>query len=196
MAIILNKHQQRRPFGGHHFPEQGMVVRAETWDELQTKVRKLRIINGHPEGNVESEILRYYAEHFPYMVTTGEEKGKPVKPSNYFKYRDWIRYLWFDPPKKLITLKEAGLRWDKCETCPRNVKKDWQEDDETAEFARRSFMLRCGLDVPDFLGFCDCHRWDLGLAVLLHDAEKVSNKAKQDNIPTECWVDHDKNSSH
>lgn len=166
----------------------GMVIRAENFDELVTKVRKLRLNNGHPEGYAEKDILRYYAEHFPYMVTQAEGVEESIKPSTYLKYRDWIRYLWYDPPKRLLSVKEATLRWEKCKACPRNVKKDWKETDESAEFARRAFMLRCGIDVPEFLGFCSCFQWDLGLAVFLDAPEKYSNKKKGDSPPPECWL--------
>lgn len=165
-----------------------MVVRGDNFDELLAKIKNLRLINGHPIGDPEKDVLRYYAEHFPYMVKSGDEDGKPIAPSNYFKWRDWIRYMWYDPPKKLLTRTEAADRWEVCKTCPHNVAKNWKTDEEADEFNRRAFMLRAGLDVPSFLGYCDHHRWDLGLAVFLPEPSKVSHPEKRANKNQKCWV--------
>lgn len=184
----LRKFQQRRPLGGHHFPESGITVRGATFEEVVSKLKKLRLNNGHPAGDPEQEVLRYYAEHFPFMVMSGGSEPKPLTPSNYSKWRDWIRYMWFDPPKKIVTKKEASLRWDKCKECPRNTKMDWSETEESAEFTRRAYLLRQAQDIPAYLGFCSCHKADLGLFTFLEAPEKVSNKNKGDSQPENCFV--------
>lgn len=188
---ILNKNQHRRPFGGHHYPELGLVVRSNTFEGVVQKVKELRLNNGHPEGDVEQDVLRYYAEHFPYMVQSGDTKGPALQPSNYFKWRDWIRYMWYDPAKKMVTKKEAQLRWETCKNCPFNVPKNWKETDESAEFTRRAYLLRVGQEIPDYLGFCSCHRVDLGLFTFLDEPAKVSNKNKGDVQPKECFLSLD-----
>jgi hypothetical protein len=189
--IVLNKHQQRRPFGGHHFPEQAMVVRGDTFDALVAKVHELRIINGRPVGDPEKEILRYYAEHFPYMVKSGADAEKPIIPSNYLKWRDWIRYVWYQPPAKSVSRKEASTRWEKCLACPMNEPRNWSETEESAEFGRRAFMLRAGQDIPNKLGFCTCHRWDNGVVVFVDAPEKYSNKREDDKQPSGCFLASD-----
>jgi hypothetical protein len=188
MNIILNKDQQRRPFGGHHFPEMGMVLRSEKFEDLVKRVKEVRIINGNPIGNPEQEILRYYAERFPFMVKSGQSPDQPIVPSDYLKWRDWIRLMWFQAPNKIVSRKEASTRWEKCLACPMNRKIDWAVGEEAKEFEKRSFLIRHGQNTPDNLGFCTCHRWDSRVVVFLDAPEKLSNKREGDTQPPECFV--------
>lgn len=187
--IVLRKDQQRRPFGGHHYPEMGMVVRAEKFEDLVEKVGELRIRNNHPIGRPEEEILRYYAEHYPFMVSyAGQDQKLLEEPMKYKRWRQWVQTIWRHPPKRLVTPKEASFRWEVCEKCPKNVRMDWAESDESAEITRRSFMLRAGQDSPEYLGYCSCHRADLASFSFINEPVSFSAKEKGGGQPEACWV--------
>jgi hypothetical protein len=186
--IILNRAQQRLPIGGHHFHEMGMIVRGETFDEVVEKVKDLRINNGSPIGDPEREVIRYYAERFPYMVKTGTGQEPPPPSGIYVRFRHWITTVWRNPPKRLVTKKEASLRWDVCKKCPKNIKKTWVKTEESEELERRAFMLRCGMEYPKELGFCACHRADLPVFVYIESPAGFTAKDKNETPPSECWV--------
>jgi len=185
--MVINHKQQTLPPGGHHFPIMGLVLRADTIDELKKKITELRIANGQPVGDPEGDIIKYYAEHYPAMVQNGERE-KPALNEKYRRWRDWVRYMWFAPPKKLLTVKEAELRWEKCRDCPFNSAMDWATSPEAEEFDRRLFLLRQGKDVPDDVGFCTCHGADLGLLAFLDAPDKVSARKDPAVPPKDCFV--------
>jgi len=187
--LVINRNQQRLPIGGHHFPENnGPVIRGETFDEVEDKLSKYRINNGLPLGNPASEIIAYYARNFPWMVTLADDKESKKQSSNYLRFSHWIRTVWKNPPRKLIHQKEAEARWAACLKCPRNQKKDWQTTGEAAEMERRSFMLRCGIDIPQGLGFCSCHKAPLEVFVFVENADSFSAKKDEEPKQPGCWV--------
>lgn len=187
--ITLNTDQQRLPIGGHHFHEAGMVVRAEKFDDLVRKVRDLRITNGHPVGDPKTEIIRYYAEAFPYMVHYGKEGfSVPKFAENYVRYRLWVQTTWAIPPKKLVTTKEASYRWDVCKTCPFNLPKNWERTRESEEVDRRAYLLRSAIDIPEGLGFCSLHRADIGVLSFIEKPLEFSAKSKDKEDYEKCWV--------
>ena len=128
--LKLNPDQLRQPHGGHHFLiPNGPAVKGESAKEVIKKITEYRINNGIPVGNPEEELLYFYALHWPYMVEPAEI-GKPTEKSSWFQdWARWVRKTWKNPPKKLITTKEASYRWDVCLTCPHNRGFDWKETD-------------------------------------------------------------------
>ncbi len=186
--LAINRDQQRQPHGGHHFVDMGFTVRGDTFHEVVEKVRNLRISNAIPEGNPEQEVLQYYAKFFPWMVKIAETEPKPDLPSKYVRWRHWVHAVWKNPPKKLVTPKEASLRWEICKDCPYNTKFDWENYLESDEVSRRAFMLKAGQDTPENLQYCSCHRLDIGVASFLDKPEEFSAKPKDTFPPPKCWI--------
>lgn len=186
---VINKYQQRKPIGGHHYPEMGLTLRGETMDEVAKKLKDLRITNGRPVGNPEKDILDFYAEHFPYMLVEDETVQLPKEMTeDYIRYRHWIFASWRNPPKRLVTHREAKERQKICKNCPQMKQVSWGSSDEAKELERRSFMLTCGVKKDEDFGYCSCHRWDNNVATFFHAAEAFTAKGKDAEVPKTCWV--------
>ncbi len=187
--MLKIRHQQKRlPLGGHHFNEGLVTLKGDTHIEVANKLRDFRVNNNKPMGDPEQDVLNYYAETSPWMVREDEEKEEvPLDPS-YLEWRDWVYRVWDKPPKKYTTKRDATARWLVCKTCPFNKKMDWVESNESSELVRRAFLLRKGLEVPDYLGFCTCHKADLGAFSFLEAPKDHSGIAKDAKNYPSCWV--------
>ncbi len=187
--LSLNRAQQRLPIGGHQFPESGITLRGDTFDEVVKELTDFRLNNGKPLGNPKMEVLLYYAKNWPYMVKDDLRPNEEEKTNeNYQRWMSWIHTMWKTPPVKLLTPKEASYRWDKCKECPMNKKKDWPSSPESGEVDRRAYLLRQGIEVPKDIGFCSCHAADVAILSFLEAPEKSSNKKKDETQPEQCWV--------
>lgn len=187
--LRLNPDQLRQPHGGHNFLiPNGPAVKGESLKEVVQKVVDYRINNNIPLGDPEQEVLYYYALHWPYMVEPVEPKRIPAASSRFGGWSKWIRKSWINPPKKIITTKEAVGRWEVCATCPHNKRFDWKETNETAALTQRAFLLRRGIDAPKDLGYCDLHMADLSVLTFLETPESFSEKSKDKEQPPKCWV--------
>ncbi len=183
-VLKLNTNVKRQPFGGHHYPEYGVTFKGDSLDDLKEQVAKFRLSNNIPAGNPEQDILVFYAKHWPWLVK-GDGIDAKEECGNYVDWREWI-YLAWKNPGSTITTKEAKDRWTVCEKCPHNKPFDWSISKESRELVRRAFLLRKGIDVPYYLGFCDYHKADLSVFTFLKEAEKLSKKSGN-NYP-ECWL--------
>src|SRR5690349_17404270 len=105
--LQLNTKQKRMPFGGHQYPEYGMVFRGETFKEVKDKLAKFRLDNNIPAGNPEQEILVHYLKNWPWMVIINDKPPASMGDEDYAKWRDWIHKTWKNPPRKHLTTKEA-----------------------------------------------------------------------------------------
>jgi len=187
--LKLNPDQLRQPHGGHNYREpNGPGIKGESVKDLVKKITDYRINNNIPVGDPEQDVLYYYALHWPYMVEPAEV-GKPTHQSKWFQgWSTWLRKAWKNPPKKLITTKEASYRWDVCLTCPHNRGFDWKETDESSAITQRAFLLRKGIDAPKDLQYCDLHKADLSVLTFVENPASFSDKSKEDTQPSACWV--------
>lgn len=187
--IVLNKNQQREPIGGHHYVELGRVISGETFMGVVDQVRDSRITNGRSVGNPEMDVLLFYQANWPFMVIEDEfKKPEPEPDPNYTTTRDWVFSTWKNPPKKLVTSKEATIRAGICSSCPKRISKHKTMSEEASEVERRSFMLRCGITIKDSEAYCSCHRWPIEVAIFIDGADRFSAKKDKDNVPEGCWV--------
>ncbi len=186
--LKINKDQMRLPIGGHHFPSHGNTFKGDTLVELVEKITEFRINNGINIGNPEQEVLTFYYKNWPYMVKEVDNTKNPDEESlRYIYWRSWIQKTWKNPPNKFASLKEASDRWTICETCPFNVKKDWDKTDESEELTRRSFLLSRGYVSPKSIGFCSLHNADIA-AFSFIDAAKEFSAKKDGGSHAACWV--------
>lgn len=181
--------QQLRPHGGHHYFAHGIKFEGETHTEVVDKVSDYRLNNTIPIGNVEQEVLAYYADKFPWMVDAMEESDPAPKNDYYAKWRAWIQRQWKNPLNRSITPKEAALRWAICERCPHNIKLAVDSSPEGSEMLRRAFLLRRGANISKKLGFCSLHQFDIGVASFLEAPASVSGKLKDTANYEGCWVE-------
>lgn len=187
--LRLNPDAKRAPFGGHHYPEHGMTFKGESFKEVLKDVADFRRNNNLPAGDPEQEVLFYYASKFPWMVRADHGAVEPPQvKSQYHEFRDWVHKTWRKPPVSSVTTKQARERWAVCEKCPFNVPYAFRETDESSELVRRSFLLRRGITVPSFLGFCALHKADLGAFSFFEDAKSYSSKKDSTQQPAPCWV--------
>jgi hypothetical protein len=184
--LAYNFDSKRTPFGGHHFPQYGNTFRANSLKELVTIVEDFRISNNIPAGQPEQDILAFYADNWPWLVKSSKASDKEIDP-NYLAWREWIYETWRKPPVRFITTKEASARWEKCKECKFNLKLNWEETKESSELQRRAFILRRGIDAPDYLGFCALHKADLS-AFTFFDAAKSHSGVKTDETFDGCWL--------
>lgn len=69
-----------------------------------------------------------------------------------------------------------------------NSAKSWKPTDESKEMDKRAFLMRQGIDVPSYIGFCTCHRADAGVLSFLEKPKQASQKDEASQQPAECWV--------
>ena len=174
--------------GGHQFTEKGVTFTGDRFKEVVKKLRLFRINNGIPEGYPDQDILIRYAEKWPYLVEedTTMVFFSPKDDSPIFRWKKWVMNLWKNPPKSLISAKEAKPRWEICKDCKFNLELSISPRGEDAGMERRSFLLRRGQDVPDYLNFCSLHGMPLDVGCLLENPAQFStaNGEKYDK----CWV--------
>lgn len=189
--LKLKKKSGRIPYGGHHYPDYGITFKGDSFKEVETKLRDFRLHNNIPIGEPDQDILCFYAMHWPWLVAVDREReDTPKENAQFAAWRDWIHKTWKNPPKRLVTTKEAKDRWAICSTCPFNRPWDFSENKESAEITRRAFLLRKGQDVPSDLQFCDLHNADLGVFSFLSSPKDYSAKNSDESYGG-CWVYED-----
>lgn len=188
MRLRLKQNQQRRPLGGHHFRANSRTFKEKDFESLVKSIRSFRVNNNIPVGDPEQEVLQYYLSNWPYMVEPDEESAEKADSEIFADWRSWIFGAWKRPISKFIPTKEAQRRWEVCEKCPLNRKFDWNESDESVRLTSQAFLIRRGVEVPTFLGFCSCHRADLSVFTLIESARDRSAKRDSAEQPPGCWV--------
>lgn len=186
--LKLNKDQQVLPPGGHQFPSHGFTFTAEKFPELCDKVKDFRITNMIPVGDVEQEILRYYLEKWPNMVSPSNSSIK-TKSSDYFHlWARWVGRTWRNPPKSIVTTKEAEDRAATCSKCPFNKPFDWPKSAESDSLLQRTFLLRKGCESLPTTGFCSLHKADISVFCFLTTPGAFSEIESQAEPQASCWV--------
>ncbi len=184
----LNEKMPREPIGGHHFASHGVTFKGDSFKEVVSQLRAFRINNNIAVGDPAQDVLIFYAENFPWMVEQ-DWNAEPKKENKYYvRWRDWIYGQWKNPPKKVLTTKEASDRWKICLDCPWRLPFVWKKTDESQELIRRAFMLRRGVEIPKDLGYCALHRVDLGVFCFLENPEVQSAQQKDGAKEPKCWV--------
>lgn len=187
--LKINKDQHRSPIGGHQYPENGLLVRGDTFKEVVQKLTEYRLNNHIKVGNPEQDVLLHYAKQWPYMVKHDPDAAPKKENQTYEQYRKWVEATWVNPPVKTLSAKEASDRWAVCDTCPFNKAKDWRETKESAELARRTFLLRRGMDAPQGLGVCSLHfHADLSVLSFIEQPAHFVDITKDAAKPEKCWV--------
>jgi hypothetical protein len=186
--LKLNPDQHRSPIGGHQFPTHGITFTADDFQTLSKKVYEFRVTNMLPAGDPDQEILRYYLEKWPYMVSI-DEKAVKSKSSNYFDlWARWVGRAWRNPPKSIVTTKEAADRLETCLGCPHNKPLDWKKTPETESLSQRTFLLRRGYEVSPKIGFCTRHKADISVFCFLATPDAFSEIESQAEPQASCWV--------
>jgi len=187
--LELNQNSLKQPYGGHHFPEKGLMIRADSFKELAVKLREFRINNNRPSGNPEQDILVFYAKNWPWLVRTPEIQPEEInEDEDYVGWRKWIYRIWDNPFQELASQKEADDRTDICKSCPHNKPMSWQSTHESTELARRAFLLRRGINKPDNIGYCGLHHADISILCFSSKPREFSGAKKDTAQPPKCWV--------
>ena len=188
MRYVLNFSHQHQPMEDHSFVDDGQLITAKTLKGLVAAVREYRERNFHPAGDPEQEIAQYYCKKYPWLVSL--LKGSPESPLGAQEstgeaaaldaVEQFVRAVWRDPPKRLLTPEEIEARAQICRECPWNVPVDLSG---SREVVRRKYLIARG-ETPEGCGWCEFHRWHAGLACLLPNAITFAKK----NPPEGCWI--------
>ena len=191
MKLSFNSNSMREPIGGHHFKTDRPIdttLKAKTLEDLVDDLKDFRINNGVPLGDPLQDILAYYKANWPYLVV--QEDGDTQEVGIRFSiWRSWIYKMWNNPPKSLVPNKVAKERQGVCEGCKYNKPITWDKTPEARELQRRAFLLRRGIDVPKYLGYCSFHGCDLGV---LCELDKAGSFVLSETQYKDCWIDQEK----
>lgn len=182
------RHTLVLPIGGHHFIEDGVMLKGDTLPDVVKALSDYRLTNMVPIGEPEQEILQYYMRNWPYMVDEDYDyKITDAKVSPNSRWVKWIRMNWGKPLGKMATAREANSRAAICCKCPYNLPIE-PINQEEQEMMRKAFMMRRGHDVPKNLGFCSLHLWDNGSSIFIEAPSNVSGLEKDAARYVGCWV--------
>lgn len=185
--LKLNPDQQRNPIGGHQFHSHGTTFIGDTFFDVIKKLTEFRVTNLLPVGDPKQEVLQYYAEKWPYMVMI-DENAVELKPSDDFDlWARWVGRAWRNPPKAIVTTKEAADRFATCKTCQFNKPFSWPSTPESKALEQRTYLLRKGYEAPKDCGFCDLHKADISVFCFLSAPDAFSEK-KDTEPQASCWV--------
>jgi hypothetical protein len=191
MIYSFNTNCMRMPIGGHHYKIDkplSLTLKADDLDDLVVQLTDFRINNGIPLGEPLQDILLYYKQNWPYLVV--QQDGDTQEVGIRFSiWRSWIHRTWANPPKTLVPNKVAEERHKICQNCKYNKKITWTSTEEAKELKRRAFMLRRGIDVPNYLGYCSFHGCDLGVMTLLDNAGQF---VVSDTQYKDCFLEKEK----
>jgi hypothetical protein len=188
MKYALNYRHQHQPMEDHSFVDDGQLITAKTLKGLVVAVREYRERNFHPAGDPEQEIATYYLLKYPWLVAALKDPseaplgaqestgGAAAKEA----VEQFVRAVWRDPPKRLLTQEEREVRAQACRECPFNAPVDLSGD---REVVRRKYLLARG-ETPEGCGWCEFHRWHAGLAACIPDVIKLARPEP----PEECWA--------
>ena len=190
MRYILNYHHQHQPMEDHSFVDDGQLITAKTLKGLVAAVREYRERNFHPAGDPEQEIAQSYCQKYPWLVsalkhppegTLGAQES-PDEVAARGAVARFVRSIWTNPPKAIFTIDKVEARISACRACPFNEPFDVKAAGGY-ELVRRIYLLSRG-ESPAGLGYCPCHQWFNGLAILLPAADKLAKS----EMPEECWI--------
>ena len=148
MKLKLNTNQQVLPPGGHQFHSHSITFTADSFTALSRKVYDFRVNNMMPAGNPDAEILQYYLEKWPNMVELDDSESVEFSDLHFDVWARWLGRIWRNPPRSIVAIKEAEMRYETCKTCPKNTPFTWKETPETLALNQRAFLLRRGYERP------------------------------------------------
>jgi hypothetical protein len=181
----LRFNHQHQPMGDHSFDDAGQLLTSKTLKGLVGEVRDYRLRNGFPVGDPEQEIAEAYSVRYPWLVETPKaaQIGPPEPQDSPGEVvARFVRSVWTNPPKAVFTIEKAEARIKACRECPFNKPFDVRREGGD-ELVRRIYLLSRG-ESPAGLGYCPCHQWFAGLAVMLPEAAKLAKS----EMPEECWI--------
>jgi DNA-directed RNA polymerase subunit RPC12/RpoP len=185
--LRLKSNSMKLPIGGHHFVERSITFKAESFEDLAEKVRDFRLNNSIPIGDVENDILLYYANNWPWLVEEDPEQVSVKKNDLYDKWRDWAFGAKKRPIRKFVTDKEMALRYETCKECPYRVTIKPKHRDEYDAIMRKIFAYARGSMVCESNQFCRLH--SVGIPVLLAaDSPKEVLPMKDGQSHPKCWI--------
>ena len=185
--LKLKKNSMKLPVGGHHFTERSITFKADNFEDLADKVRDFRLANAIPIGDVESDILIYYAKNWPWLVEEDDKPESVKKNDLYDKWRDWAFEAKKRPIRKFVNDKEMAARYETCKTCPHSTPIKPKHRDEYEAIMRKIFAYSRGSMVCKCNQFCRLH--SVGIPVLLAaDSPREVLPKKDGNTAPECWI--------
>jgi len=180
--------QKRLPIGGHHFPEKGVSIKGESFNDVVDMLTSFRLFNSRAVGNPRQEVVDYYAAKFPWMVELDTAPSPDDElDADYVAWRDWITSVWAKSSGRFVSKREAQTRLEVCKTCPHHVGSPWDQTEEAIEFQRKALMLKRGNMVDEKYGFCLLHKCDVGVSSFIENPISVSRKEKDEQDYPACW---------
>lgn len=189
--LVLNDKQQRKPLdGGHHFVEEGVGrIDGETFAEVVQKLGDYRVANGLSRGNPERDVVRYYSEHYPFMVrlADGEEEEEDALGVRATRVVSWMEKLSSIKAGVLIGADaEAKERLEGCAKCPHFRAAYKLPDTEYGETLKmKGYLIGKGRVKLGEGGYCKRYGWDCGLAAQINSPGQTVVVGERE---PGCWV--------
>ena len=186
----VKRNAMRQPLGGHHIKIHDQTFKADSYDQLVSVLTAYRISNSIPLGNPDKDVVEYYSKEAPWMVEDVEKDPRPTPVDDYITWRAFVTHAWTNPPKKMLSPKEAEHRRDVCLKCEHNhpISTSGANKVEIDATRRKTYILRrAGYSAPA-LGYCSLYGADLGLFTILENPLAFSRKEVKENTQPDCWV--------
>lgn len=177
--LAYNHNALKPPLGGHRFRD---GTTGETFAEVVRKIAAERVTNHLPFGNPEQEVLAYYQEIAPHLVTNA---GGNVANSDRQQVSESIMATAYGRFERLDRNDPVvQRRRDTCAACAHcRCTFEGDETPYSREAERVAVLLSGDLNVMS-LGYCTHHRWSVGVASRLKTPETLGLP----NPPANCYL--------
>lgn len=180
---------KRLPYGGHHFKEGSHIIMGETAQDVISKITSYRLNNKIKLGDPERDLVTYYLEKFPWMVTLDLEPQEVKKePEVYEQWAAYIRKTWDNPPQTHCAEKEAEIRRIPCKNCSFKKLVRFPKSPESGSLKKMAFLLKRGAGESKDFHFCTLHQVDIGVCSRFENQLRGRDKRKDSQAPGNCWV--------
>jgi hypothetical protein len=188
MSLTVNKGMI--PPGGWHFPaEPGIILKSDTYNQLEDMLFKHRTRLGQSTVAVKQEIDRYFCSTWPSFC-------QDVGPGNPLANDDLDRrvarfasFLASNQPSggyQLVSQQDAQARAEVCVNCPMN--EAWRIGCRSCSTATHQLLiaLRKMRNTPQDPKLLGCSQAGGDLQTMVH-LPVDANYSVSDGVPDKCW---------
>jgi len=184
------------PPNNFHYPiENGVVLKASSYDMLVKEIVKWKTQNGIPIGDPDKDIDDYVCSRWPSYCRPDDNEGKMVnKNSDLLKQvNGWAAITLRETPLggyHLVDQNVAAARCKICIDCPFN--KPWRSGCGSCMKATDTILIRLRqlrkIMLDESLMGCAINGFDNRTAVHLPISALKLTEEKLQSIPQNCWI--------
>lgn len=183
------------PPGGFHYPvEDGVILRAPTYQKLVYEIEVWRTQNGIPVGDAHRDIDQYFCSKWPHFCIAEPKETSINKGVNITKgVNGWAAIMLRNTPQggyQLVNQDVAENRCKSCLSCPFN--KVWKSGCQSCSQATESILIRLRqlrkITLDEGLLGCSINNFDNKTAIHFPlSALNITSEHKA-AIPQNCWI--------